>query len=100
MGAAGSDGSILETPRPFDRWSTNGAECCDALSTLTGMGSSWGLYRLRLRRRFMPPCAGARSAMFLSVADARLLCEPSTWHSTAGPTSMRSEEHTSELQSH
>src|SRR5262249_7561172 len=39
-------------------------------------------------RQYRLPRAVARSAMFLSVADARLLCEPSTWHSTAGPTSI------------
>src|SRR5262245_65996551 len=51
---------------------------------------SWGLYRLRAScapRFYMPPRAGARSAMFRPLR-MRLLCEPSTWHSTAGPTSM------------
>src|SRR5262249_4149961 len=38
-------------------------------------------------RRYMPPRAVERSAMFCALR-MRLLCEPSTWHSTDGPASV------------
>src|SRR5262249_26241518 len=91
MGAAGSDGSILETPGPFGRWSTNGAGFCDALSTLAGMGGLLGLVPpAGLARHRAGIChlrAVERSAMFCALR-MRLLCEASTWHGTDGPASV------------
>src|SRR5262249_53441814 len=89
-GRGGIDGSILETPGPSGRWSTNGAGFCDALSTLAGMSSLPGLVPsaglLPAPRLYIPPRGAARSAMFRPLR-MRLLCDPSTWHSTAGPAS-------------
>src|SRR5262245_66693293 len=74
MGAAGSDGSILETPGPFGRcWSTNGAEFCDALSALACMSGLLGLGHLRASRGTTPIYAisrGRAQRNVLSVADA------------------------------
>ena len=76
MGAAGSDGSILETPGPFGRWSTNRAGFRDALSTLAGMGGLLGLCRLRASRGTTAVYATSRGRAqrnVLSVADALAL---------------------------
>src|SRR5262249_21269074 len=97
MGAAGSDGSILETPGPFGRWSTNGAGFCDALSTLAGMSGLLGLVTSPglcpasgpspPPPPFTPPRGPARAGLFRPLG-LRLLWDPPTGHTPAGPASM------------
>src|SRR5215475_12943444 len=90
MGAAGSDGSILETPGPSGRWSTNGAGFCDALSTLAGMSSLPGLVPYPgLARHHADICHLARSSAAQCFDRCVCACFVNLPHGTAPPGQRR-----------